>query len=95
MNPSIAFCPRCSPKGSVGQGKERGPAVVSCLTLLRIGYGEGIQGGRGKALGPSGLWVRLRSQSLPLEQAGERDWALRRWPVVEEGGGGIRWSTSC
>ena len=33
--------------------------------------------------------MRLRSQSLPLEQAGERDWALRRWPVVEEGGGGI------
>ena len=23
---------------------------------------------------------------MPLEQAGEGGWALRRWPVVEEGG---------
>ena len=46
--------PGASPKGSEGQGKERGSAVVSCLTLLRIGYGEGIQGGLHKALGPLG-----------------------------------------
>ena len=26
----------------------------------------------------------LRFQSLPLEQAGEGDWELRQWPVVEK-----------
>ena len=29
----------------------------------------------------------LRFQSLPLEQAGEGDWELRRWPGVEKEGG--------
>ena len=35
----------------------------------------------------------LRFQSLPLEQAGEQGWELRRWPVVEKEGGrrGVRW----
>ena len=30
---------------------------------------------------------------MPLEQAGEGVWELRRWPVVEKEGGrrGVRW----
>ena len=30
---------------------------------------------------------------MPLEQAGEQGWELRRWPVVEKEGGrrGVRW----
>ena len=42
-------------KGGVEQGKEWGLAVkFPVLKLFRTGYGVGISGGPGKALGPSG-----------------------------------------
>ena len=53
-------------KGGVEQGKEWGLAVkFPVLKLFRTGYGEGISGGPGKALGPSVIFLSLCSQVKP------------------------------
>ena len=47
--------PAASPKGRSGGGKGEGSCgEVSCFNVVQTGYREGIYGGQGKALGPSG-----------------------------------------
>ena len=55
LNKTTSSVPTASPKGRSGAGKGEGSCgEVSCFKVVQTGYREGIYGGQGKALGPSG-----------------------------------------